>query len=193
MVFRVSQIVASVRSSAALAAALTGLCGGLWAADAPAPKKAKAGKPAAPDRVAGTTLDARSAAIVANAVCQQIKGGRVIAVEPSENMGPVFETRALLVVEPTRTENLRIGDIVTYEHPRRQETVVQRVLEMKEGQFLSEGGVRLGSADTGGVMRVVVILYVRDDSGSKGLAASTTPTPRAKNATDGAVEAAQVR
>lgn len=188
------QIVASVRRSAALAAALAGLCGGVWAADAPAPRKADAAKPAAAPRSAGATLDARAAAIAANAVCQQIKGGRVIAVEPSENMGPVFETRSLLVVEPTRAENLRIGDIVTYEHPKRHETVVQRVLEVKDGQFLADGGVRLGSADTGaGLMRVVVILYVREEAGANMLAANTSPEPRAKGATDGTVTAAQPR
>ncbi len=198
MGFRLSQVMPSVRRSVALAAALAGLCGEGLAADAAAPaaqtKKTKAVKPAVPPRPVGATLDARSAAIAANAVCRQIKGGRVIAVEPNGRMGPVFETSALLVVEPTRAENLRIGDIVTYEHPTRHETVVQRVLEVRDGQFLADGGVRLGSAETGdGLMRVVVILYVRENSGANVLAANGSPAPRAKNAADGAVAATQTR
>lgn len=198
MSLRLLQVLPVLRASIALGATLAGLWNFVAAADAaapaPEPKNAKTAAPATPAGLAGGTLDARAAAIVANAVCQQIKGGRVIAVEPNGRMGPVFETRALLVVEPARAENLRIGDIVAYPHPTRTETVVQRVLEVEDGQFLAEGGARLGSEETRGrLMRVVVILYVRDDAAGNLLVANDRPASRAKDTADGSVTAAQVR
>ena len=144
----------------------------------------------------GATLDARSAAIAADAVSRQIKGAKVVAVQPNGNMRPVFETNALLVVEPARAENLRVGDIVTYEHPKLQETVVQRVLEKRDGLLLGDGGKPLSSPEISSeLMRVVVILYVRDGTGvgSGVLAASGTTPSRANQPADGVAQAAQVR
>lgn len=144
----------------------------------------------------GPTLDARSAAIVADAVCRQIKGGKVVAVEPNGNLRPVFETKALLVVEPQRAENLRVGDIVTYEHPTLGGTVVQRVLEKRDGQLVGDGGKPLSSPEiSSDLMRVVVILYVRETSaaGRGMVAANAKASPRGSQAADGAAQAAQVR
>ena len=49
---------------------------------------------------------------MAQNVAAQIKGARVVAVQPNGSMRPIFEEKAYLLVEPASYESLRIGDIV---------------------------------------------------------------------------------
>lgn len=122
-------------------------------------------------------MDAKAAAAVADAVCRQIKGGKVLAVAPNGNMRPMFETNALVVVEPAPVDTVRVGDMVTYEHPTLRETVVQRVTAKRDGAIWAQDGKKVDAiAVQSGLMRVVAILYVRE-TGAPGLLASKGPDP----------------
>jgi len=128
---------------------------------------------------APAALDARSALKLAQAVANQIKGARVIAVAPNGSMRPIFEQNAYLVAEPVRYDDLHVGDLVTYEHPKLHITVVQRVAEKRGATFWTQDrkSADMAIAAEQELMRVFTIIYVRDkiagNTGTKDL-----PAPR---------------
>jgi len=101
---------------------------------------------------------------VAEAVADQIKGAKVIAVNPNGSMRAIFSERAYVIAEPVRYEDLRIGDIVVYEHAKLHATVVHRVLEKRGDLFWGQTSQSDGAmlARENGLMRVFTIIYVRE-------------------------------
>lgn len=132
-------------------------------------KPASANAAGKPERAIETkkvpvALDAPAALKLAQTVADQIKGARVIAVTPNGSMRPIFEQSAYLVAEPVRYPELRVGDIVTYEHPKLHVTVVQRVLEKRGETFWTHDheSANIAIAAEKELMRVFTIIYVRD-------------------------------
>ena len=69
-------------------------------------------------------------------------------------MKPVFDERAILLTEAANFDDLKIGDIVTYRHPRYGMPVVHRILEKRGDKFWSKG-------DNNGKMDEVYITHLK--------------------------------
>jgi signal peptidase I len=116
-----------------------------------------------------STLDSRAAFITATSIAAQIKGARVMTVAATGSMRPMFDEKAYLVVEPASFENLQIGDVVTYVHPKVAGTVVHRIVEKRGDRFWTKGDFN-SHMDSVYVtrenysMRVCAVVYGRDDS-----------------------------
>jgi len=115
--------------------------------------------------------DENAALQMARNVAAQIKGARVVAVQPNGSMRPIFEEKAFLLVEPTSYANLRVGDIVTFDDPARKTVVVQRILE-KRGDTLWSAADRSANPHSASalltreVSRVFAIIYANGSFGS---------------------------
>ena len=115
-----------------------------------------------------SALDARTAFITATAIASQIKGAKILMVAPTGSMRPMFDEKAYLVVEPAAFENLRIGDIITYVHPKVNGTVVHRIMEKHGDKFWTKGDFN-GRMDNVYItrenysMRVCAVVYGRED------------------------------
>lgn len=107
-------------------------------------------------------MDPVAARAMAEAVARQIKGTKVVAVTANGSLKPVFDEDAFLVVEPTRPEAVKVGDIVMYEQPATRAPVVQRVIKLRD----------LPAAGPGAMMRIVVIIYARNTAGAAMAAAA---------------------
>lgn len=115
-----------------------------------------------------SALDARTAFLAAQAIAAHIVGAKVFTVLPTGSMRPLFDQKAFVVVEPTRYEDLAIGDIVTYLHPKLQTPVVHRIIEKRADGYWTKGdnsprpdNVYLTEANY--LMRVCAIVYARED------------------------------
>ena len=116
-----------------------------------------------------SALDASSALVAARLIAGQIEGANVLTVMPTGSMRPMFDEKAFLVVEPMPYENLEVGDIVTYLHPKFGITVVHRIVEKHEGFYCTKGdhNSRLDEFSVtpkNYLMRVVAVIYAREDS-----------------------------
>ena len=116
-------------------------------------------------------VDENAALKMARNVAAQIKGARVVAVQPNGSMRPIFEEKAFLLVEPASYASLRIGDIVTIDDPVRKTVVVQRILE-KRGDTVWSATDRSGNPGSASalltreVSRVFAIIYANGSFGS---------------------------
>ena len=86
-----------------------------------------------------SALDWNSAMKVATAARFLVKGSSLLTVMPTGSMKPVFDERAILLTEAASFDDLKIGDIVTYRHPRYGMPVVHRILEKRGDKFWSKG------------------------------------------------------
>lgn len=86
-----------------------------------------------------STLDWTSALRVAAAANLMVPGSMLLTVMPTGSMEPMFNERAILLMEPARFEDLKIGDIVTYKNPRYGLVVVHRIMEKRGDKFWSKG------------------------------------------------------
>ena len=115
-----------------------------------------------------STLDARTAFVTATAIASQIKGAKILMVAPTGSMRPMFDEKAYLVVAPAAFEDLRIGDIITYVHPKVNGTVVHRIMEKHGDKFWTKGDFN-GRMDNVYItrenysMRVCAVVYGRED------------------------------
>jgi signal peptidase I len=117
-----------------------------------------------------STLEWANALKVATAARFMVPGASMLTVMPTGSMKPVFDERAILLMEPARFDDLKIGDIVTYKHPQYGLPVVHRILEKRGDKFWAKG-------DNNGRMdevyitrqnyeaRVFGIIYAREPSG----------------------------
>lgn len=113
-------------------------------------------------------LDARSALIAAKTIAAHIDGAQVLTVLPTGSMRPTFDEKAFLVVEPTAFENLAVGDIITFRHPKVGSPIVHRIFEKRGDSFWTKGDHNSRPDDeyvTRGNyhMRVVAVIYGRED------------------------------
>ncbi|HLP07087.1 MAG TPA: signal peptidase I [Opitutaceae bacterium] len=86
-----------------------------------------------------SALDWASAMKVATAARYLVKGSSLLTVMPTGSMKPVFDERAILLTEAASYDDLKIGDIVTYKHPRYGMPVVHRILEKRGDKFWAKG------------------------------------------------------
>ncbi|MFT3829166.1 MAG: signal peptidase I [Opitutaceae bacterium] len=86
-----------------------------------------------------SALDWASAMKVATAARYLVKGSSLLTVMPTGSMKPVFDERAILLTEAASFDDLKIGDIVTYKHPRYGMPVVHRILEKRGDKFWAKG------------------------------------------------------
>ncbi len=86
-----------------------------------------------------SALDWSSAMKIATAARFLVKGSSLLTVMPTGSMKPVFDERAILLTEAANFDDLKIGDIVTYKHPRYGMPVVHRILEKRGDKFWSKG------------------------------------------------------
>lgn len=94
----------------------------------------------APLRVApSSTLGWEKALKAAGAARYMVPGASLMAVMPTGSMKPVFDERAILLMEPANFDDLKVGDIVTYIHPAHKAPVVHRLTEKRGEQFWSKG------------------------------------------------------
>lgn len=117
-----------------------------------------------------STLSATAALAAARAVAAQVPGSQISTVLPTGSMRPLFNERAFLVTEPTRYEDLVVGDIITFWHPQRQSVIVHRVLEKRSAGLWTKGDFNDRPDDMyvkpeHKVMRVFAIIYAREESG----------------------------
>lgn len=114
-------------------------------------------------------LDARSALVAASTIASRIQGGQVMTVLPTGSMRPMFDQKAFLVLEPAPFEQLRVGDVVTFIHPKVGAPVVHRIFEKHGASFWTKGDHNK-RPDSEYVtasnyrMRVVAVIYAREDS-----------------------------
>ncbi len=119
-----------------------------------------------------SALDWSSALKVATAARFMVKGSNLLTVMPTGSMKPVFDERAILLTEAANFDDLKVGDIVTYKHPRYGMPVVHRILEKHGDKFWTKGDNN-GRMDNVYITRqnfqgrVFAIIYSRDPSGSK--------------------------
>jgi len=86
-----------------------------------------------------STLDMTAARLAAWTLATQLPGGTVGTVEATGSMRPLFDQHALLILEAAPYDALRIGDIVTYQHPKTGATIVHRLLEKRGDAFWAKG------------------------------------------------------
>jgi signal peptidase I len=86
-----------------------------------------------------STLDWFQALKVATVARLMVKGASQSAVMPSGSMEPVFNQRAILVLEAAKFDDLKVGDIVTYRHPSYGLLVVHRIIEKRGNRFWAKG------------------------------------------------------
>jgi hypothetical protein len=63
----------------------------------------------------------------------------VATVAPTGSMRPYFDENALLLLEAVPFTELKLGDVVTFGHPRLHVEVVHRLLEKRGAAFWSKG------------------------------------------------------
>jgi signal peptidase I len=84
-------------------------------------------------------LDREATTRAATAARLMVTGGGALNVLPTGSMRPTFDQNAILLTEPARFEDIRVGDIVTFKHPSYPVPVVHRVLEKRGDRFWSRG------------------------------------------------------
>ncbi len=63
----------------------------------------------------------------------------VAAVLPTGSMRPFFDENALLLLEAVPFDQLRLGDVVTFYHPKLKVVVAHRLVEKRGDAFWSKG------------------------------------------------------
>ena len=86
-----------------------------------------------------SNLEWANALRVATAARFMVQGSSMLTVMPTGSMKPVFDERAILLMEPAKFDDLKIGDIVTYKHPRYGMPVVHRIQEKRGDKFWAKG------------------------------------------------------
>lgn len=99
----------------------------------PAPKKSLA------NLAPSSGLDRDATTRAAMAARLMVTGGGALNVLPTGSMRPTFDQNAILLTEPARFDDIRVGDIVTFWHPGHPVPVVHRVLEKRGDGFRSRG------------------------------------------------------
>jgi signal peptidase I len=118
---------------------------------------------------------------VATAARLMVDGASLVTVMPTGSMEPMFNERAILIMEHARFEDLRIGDVVTYRNPRFGLLVVHRILEKHGDKYWSKG-------DNNGRMDRVYI--TRENYGARvfGIIYAREPSAQARRFSESLVE-----
>ncbi len=133
------------------------------------------------DQSPHSSVSARAALAAAYAIAAQVRGAQVYTVMPTGSMRPMFDQKAFVVVEPAPYEDLRVGDIITYMHPRLNTPVIHRIMEKDGDEFWTKGDHNSRPDDVyvsrrNYRMRVFAVIYAREDGTT-----ATQPGLRAQN------------
>lgn len=120
-----------------------------------------------------SSLDWTKALRAATAAKLMVDGAALLAVMPTGSMEPMFNERAILLMEPARFEDLKVGDVVTYRNPKYGLLVVHRILEKHGDKFWSKG-------DNNGRMDTIYI--TRENYGARvfGIIYASEPSEQAQ-------------
>jgi len=116
-----------------------------------------------------STLGWDRAVKAASAARYMVSGSSLMTVMPTGSMKPMFDERAILIMEPAPFADLKVGDIVTYTHPRHQMPVVHRITE-KRGEVCYTKGDNNDLADEIAITqsnyqaRVFGIIYAKESA-----------------------------
>ena len=102
-------------------------------------------------------------------VAAQMPGSSVATVRATGSMRPLFDEGALLILESVPYDSLRVGDIVTYEHPETHALIVHRLYEKRGDKYWPKGdhNARMDDAYVTREnfrMRVCGIIYMNRDA-----------------------------
>jgi signal peptidase len=120
-----------------------------------------------------SALDWNSAMKVATAARYLVKGSNLLTVMPTGSMKPVFDEHAILLTESAKYDDLKVGDIVTYKHPRYGMPVVHRIMEKRGDKFWAKG-------DNNGRMDEVYITRENYQGRVYGIIYANEPSSQAK-------------
>ena len=83
----------------------------------------------------------RDQALSVASAMSKVNGKDIVVgtVAPTGSMRPYFDENALLLLEAAPFGELRLGDVVTFYHPRLHVEVVHRLLEKRGDAFWSKG------------------------------------------------------
>lgn len=87
----------------------------------------------------GSSLSWDRAMKVATAARFLVPGSSLMTVLPTGSMKPMFDEHAILLMEPAPYDDLKVGDIVTFLHPKLGMPVVHRIVEKRGDSFWSKG------------------------------------------------------
>lgn len=135
------------------------------------------------DQSPHSSISARAALAAAVAIASQVRGAQIYTVMPTGSMRPMFDQKAYVVAEPAPFEDLRVGDIITYRHPKLNTPVIHRILEKDGDEFWTKGdhNPRLDNVYVtrqNYCMRVFAVIYAREDgiaSATSGVRAGNLP------------------
>ena len=120
-----------------------------------------------------STLDWPSALRAAKAATLMVEGSDLMTVMPTGSMEPMFNERAILLMEPAPFDDLKVGDVVTYKSTRHGMMVVHRIVEKHGDKFWAKGDgngrmdrVYITRGNYG--ERVFGIIYAREPSEQAG-------------------------
>lgn len=118
-------------------------------------------------------LDLETARRIAG-VAAILSGKDVVAasVLPTGSMQPYFDEHAILLLEAAPFDQLRLGDVVTFYHPRLKLVVAHRLVEKRGQAFWSKGDHNSGMDD----------VYVTTENYQRRLMGVIYADPRAKGA-----------
>ncbi len=107
-------------------------------------------------------------------------------VAPTGSMRPYFDEHALLLLEAVPFDQLRLGDVVTFRHPRLAIDVVHRLVEKRGNAFWTKGDHNVGMDDVYVTpenyhRRLVGVIYFQPGPGEIEVAASSKSTGRQAN------------
>ena len=98
-----------------------------------------------------------------------VNGASLMTVMPTGSMKPMFDEKAVLIMEPASYDDLRVGDIVTYIHPKHKCPIVHRITEKRGDKFWTKGDNNARMDDTfitreNYQARVFGIIYAKEAS-----------------------------
>lgn len=79
------------------------------------------------------------ASMAASRLGTLVSGTKVYTVAPTGSMRPLFDDNSVLLTEPAPFDDLEIGDIVLFKHPRKNMPIVHRILEKRGDAFWTKG------------------------------------------------------
>jgi hypothetical protein len=136
------------------------------------------------ESVAPTSELTREQAMVLAQIYSALNGKDIVVcdVAATGSMRPYFDENALLLMEAVPFSELRLGDVVTFRHPRLGTDVVHRLVEKRGNAFWTKGDHNDSMDDiyvtaANFHRRLVGVIYFQPGSGDRAgaLAASAIP------------------
>lgn len=115
-----------------------------------------------------SSLSAARAEQIARLINVVDPGTSLSTVLPTGSMRPFFDEKAVLLMEKAPFEQLKVGDIVTYKHPRLGVPVSHRLIEKSGDRFWVKGDAN-GKPDNvyvtreNYISRVFAVIYTQGD------------------------------